>query len=110
MANTNITGAVSNQLIGAPSKKVRIQINQGFTGTIVLKEGTSGSGANTVGTITNPSTGYGFEYWDVGLGDYSNSGVTGNNAYVPVTVSIYVTTTVSAGTCDITVNTAGNFR
>ena len=110
MAFVNITGASDDQLIGPPCKKMRIQINSGWTGTVVIEEGTTADATTVVGTITNPSTGYGFEYWDVGLGDNANSGVTGNNPYSPIKTNIYVTTTVSSGTCDITVNTAGNFR
>lgn len=108
MANVEIHGVVTNQKIGPSAKKVRIQCNSGWAdGNIVLR--TSPDGGTTfklVATIVNPTTGYGFEYWDVGTPDqFSN--VSGNPT-VSGTSDIYISTTGTVG--GITVNTSGNMR
>jgi len=58
MASINLT-AGGNVTVAGASSKTRIQVNAALTGTIIVKDGTV-----TIATITNPTVGSQFEYWD----------------------------------------------
>ena len=81
MAKAYITDSTATQVYTGYAAKVLVQVNAALTGTIKVIDGTSGSTAN-VATITNPTVGSQYEYWDFGIG-----------------VRI-----VASGACDITVN------
>lgn len=83
MASTNITGATTTQVETNAVPKVLITVNTALTGTIGVIDGTTGTTVNK-GTITNPTVGSQYEYWDFQQG-----------------VRI-----VTSATCDITVNTS----
>lgn len=56
MSHTNITTASTTQCATGACKEALISVNNGWTGTIVVIDGTTGTTAN-VATITNPVTG-----------------------------------------------------
>lgn len=84
MAKAYIVDTTATNVAG-PSRKVLITVNAALTGTIKVIDGTSGTTAN-VATITNPTVGSQYEYWDFTTG-----------------VRIIASTT-----CDITVSTDGS--
>lgn len=86
MAYNNITTATTTQVISGRVNKAKITVNAALTGTITVIDNTTGS-TPVVATITNPTVGSSFEYWDFQTG-------------VRITTS---------ATCDITVNTDGSF-
>lgn len=85
MARAYIVDATETQVSG-PSKKVRVQVNAALTGTIKVLDNTTGSTAN-VATITNPTVGTSYEYWNFAVG----------------------VRVVASGACDITVMTDGSY-
>lgn len=76
-----ITDNTETQVATGRYTKVIVQVNAALTGTIKVIDGTTGNTAN-VATITNPTVGARFEYWDFKTG-----------------VRI-----VASGACDITVS------
>lgn len=80
MAKSYITTNAETQVCG-PCKRVLITVNAALTGSIKVLDNTTGNTAN-VATITNPTVGSSYEYWDFATG-------------VRIVVS---------GACDITVN------
>jgi len=61
MAKYNITASgASTPFIGS-SPKVLVQVNGALTGNIIVADGTT-----TVATITNPTVGSQYEYWNFG--------------------------------------------
>lgn len=86
MAKAYIVDGTAAQVSG-PCKKVLVTVNAALTGTIKVIDNTSGTTAN-VATITNPTVGSSYEYWDF---------VTG--------VRI-----IASGACDITVSTTDQSR
>lgn len=86
MAKAYITTNAETQVSG-PCKKVLITVNAALTGTVKVIDNTTGSTAN-VATITNPTVGSSYQYWDF------TSGVR----------------IVASGACDITVNTSDQSR
>lgn len=85
MAKAYIVDTTATQVSG-PARKVRVQVNAALTGTIKVIDNTTGTTAN-VATITNPTVGSQYEYWDFQAG-----------------VRIIASTT-----CDITVSTDNNY-
>lgn len=85
MAKTNITTATTTQVETDRINKIRITINNTVVNTVTVLDQNGATGGTTVATITNPSQGQSFEYWDFGQG-----------------VRI-----VTTGAQDITVNTDG---
>ncbi len=81
-----IVDDTETQIVSGYCRKVLVQINASLTGTIKVIDGTSGTTAN-VATITNPSVGSQFEYWDFKTG-----------------VRI-----IASGNCNITVSVDGSF-
>jgi hypothetical protein len=75
-----IVDATETQVATGRTGKVIVQVNAALTGTIKVIDGTTGNTAN-VATITNPTVGSVYEYWDF------TSGVR----------------IVASGACDITV-------
>jgi hypothetical protein len=47
------------------ARKVLVQINSALTGNIVLSDETATAGTPIIATITNPTVGLQFEYWDL---------------------------------------------
>ena len=47
------------------ARKVIVQINAALTGSIVLSDETATAGTPLIATITNPTVGLQFEYWDL---------------------------------------------
>ena len=86
MAYSYIVDSTATQVLGGYVRKVRVQVNAALTGTIKVIDGTSGSTAN-VATITNPTVGSFYEYWDMSLG----------------------CRIIASGVCDISVSADGNF-
>lgn len=86
MAKAYIVDATETQVSG-PTKRVLVTVNAALTGSIKVIDNTTGSTAN-VATITNPTVGTSYEYWDF------TSGVR----------------IVASGACDITVSTTDQSR
>ena len=86
MARALIVDTTATQVADSPQKKVVIQVNAALTGNIKVIDGTSGTTAN-VATITDPTVGSRYEYWDF------TSGVR----------------IIASTTCNITVSTYGGF-
>ena len=81
-----IVDSTATQVVTGPARKVIIQVNAALTGNIKVIDGTSGTTAN-VATITNPTVGSKYEYWDFATG----------------------VRVIASTTCDITVGTDGSF-
>jgi hypothetical protein len=62
-----IVDNTETQVYSGRLRKVAIQVNAALTGSIKVIDGTSGTTAN-VATITNPTVGSRFEYWDFQTG------------------------------------------
>lgn len=86
MAYANITDDTATN-VSSGCKRVLITVNAALTGTIKVIDGTAGTTAN-VATITNPTVGTAYEYWDF------DSGVR----------------VIASGACNITVNTTDQSR
>ena len=86
MAYANITDDTATNVSSA-CKRVLITVNAALTGTIKVIDGTAGTTAN-VATITNPTVGTAYEYWDF------DSGVR----------------VIASGACNITINTTDQSR
>jgi hypothetical protein len=86
MAYKYITTNAETQCDTGRIKRVLIQVNAALTGTIKVIDNTTGSTAN-VATITNPTVGSQYVYYDFKTG----------------------VRVVASGTCDITVNTDGGY-
>jgi hypothetical protein len=86
MAKSYIVDSTATQVVSGACRKVLITVNAALTGNIKVIDGISGSTAN-VGTITNPTVGSRFEYWDF------TSGVR----------------IIASTTCDITVSADGSY-
>lgn len=81
-----ITDNTETQVWTGRARRVVIQANAALTGTIKVIDGTSGTTAN-VATITNPTVGSRYEYFDF------QSGVR----------------VIASGSCDITVGVSDSF-
>lgn len=66
MAHVLITDNTATNVAG-PIAKVIVQVNAALTGTIKVIDGITGTTAN-VATITNPTVGTKYEYWDFATG------------------------------------------
>jgi hypothetical protein len=86
MAYSNVTVSGPANVSTGRSRKVLIQVNKALTGTIVVSDETATAGTPVIGTITNPTVGLQFEYWDM------KNGVTVNPS-----VATDVTVSVSSG-------------
>lgn len=86
MAYAYITDTTATQVTKGYTRKAIVQVNAALTGNIKVIDNTTGTTAN-VATITNPTVGSKYEYWDFKTG-----------------VLIIASTT-----CDITVSTDGSF-
>ena len=67
MAYSLITDNTETQVLSDRCRRVLLQVNAALTGTIKVIDGTSGTTAN-VATITNPTVGSSYEYWDFKTG------------------------------------------
>lgn len=65
--NALIVDTTETQVETGRVSKVIIQVNAALTGTIKVIDNTSGTTAN-VATITNPTVGSQYEYWDFATG------------------------------------------
>lgn len=81
-----ITDGTETQVVTGYARKARVTVNAALTGTIKVIDNTTGTTAN-VATITNPTVGTVYEYWDFKTG-----------------VRI-----VASGACDLTVSVDGSF-
>jgi hypothetical protein len=63
MAYSYITTGATVQVSTGAARKVIVMVNAALTGSIKVIDGTAGTTAN-VATITNPTVGSYFEYWD----------------------------------------------
>lgn len=81
MARRYIVDSTETQVETSAVSKILITVNATLTGTIKVIDGLSGTVAN-VATITNPTVGSSYEYWNFATG-----------------VRI-----IASGACDITVN------
>lgn len=82
MAKAYIVDSTATQVDTGYISKAIVQVNAALTGSIKVLDNTTGTTAN-VATITNPTVGSRYEYWDFKLG-----------------VLI-----IASGACDITVST-----
>lgn len=85
MAYAYITDTTETNVSTGKTRKALLQVNAALTGSIKVIDGTSGTTAN-VATITNPTVGSQYEYWDFRTG----------------------VRVIASGTCDITVSTDGS--
>lgn len=67
MAYSLITDDTATQVLSGRCPKVVVQVNAALTGTIKVIDNTTGTTAN-VATITNPTVGSSYEYWDFQTG------------------------------------------
>lgn len=67
MAKAYITTNAETQVATGYCRKVLVQVNAALTGTIKVLDNTTGNTAN-VATITNPTVGSKYEYWDFTAG------------------------------------------
>lgn len=67
MAKAYIVDSTATQVLSSPCSRVVIQVNAALTGSIKVIDGTSGTTAN-VATITNPTVGSFYQYWDFANG------------------------------------------
>lgn len=81
-----ITDDTATNVMTGGVRKAIITVNAALTGSIKVIDGTSGTTAN-VATITNPTVGSSYEYWDL-------------------TDGLRI---IASGACDITVNADGGF-
>ena len=58
-----ITSDTVTQVVTGKARRVVLQVNAALTGTIAVIDGTDGTTAN-VATITNPTVGSRYEYYD----------------------------------------------
>lgn len=86
MAYAYIVDNTATQVDSDRISKAIIQVNEALTGSIKVIDGTSGTTAN-VATITNPTVGSKYEYWNFKTG----------------------VRVIASGACDITVSTNGSF-
>lgn len=86
MAKAYIVDSTATQVVTGGARKVLITVNAALTGSIKVIDNTTGTTAN-VATITNPTVGSQYEYWDF------TSGVR----------------IIASGACDITVNVDGSY-
>lgn len=86
MARSYITDNTATNVLTGRVRKAIVQVNAALTGSIKVIDGTSGTTAN-VATITNPTAGSQYEYWDFATG-----------------VRI-----IASGSCDITVSADSSF-
>ena len=87
MAYAYIVDGTETQVDSGRVSKAKVQVNAALTGSIKVIDGTSGTTAN-VATITNPTVGSSYEYWDFKNG-----------------VRI-----VASGACDVTVSTNSSYN
>ena len=81
-----IVDNTATQVATGYTRKVLITVNAALTGTIKVIDGITGTTAN-VATITNPTVGSQYEYWDLKLGCLI----------------------IASGDCDITVSGCSSF-
>lgn len=86
MAKSYIVDTTATNVMEGRVRKVLIQVNAALTGSIKVIDGTSGTTAN-VATITNPTAGSQYEYWDFQTG----------------------ARIIASATCDITVSADGSY-
>ena len=88
MAYAHITasGATGGQVSQGHARKTLIQFNGGITGIVTVSDETSTAGTPLIATITNPTVGQQYEYWDI------KNGVT-----VMSNVACDITVNVSSG-------------
>lgn len=67
MAKSYITDNTATNVFVGPATKALITVNTALTGTIKVIDGITGTTAN-VATITNPTVGSAYEYWDFETG------------------------------------------
>lgn len=67
MAYSYITDSTATQVYSGRVRKAIIMVNAALTGSIKVIDGTSGTTAN-VATITNPTVGSKYEYYNLGTG------------------------------------------
>lgn len=67
MARSYIVDSTETQVETGAVSKVLITVNAALTGSIKVIDGTSGTTAN-VATITNPTVGSRYEYWNFASG------------------------------------------
>lgn len=84
MARSYIVDSTATQVETSAVSKALITVNAALTGTIKVIDGLSGTTAN-VATITNPTVGSQYEYWNFASG----------------------VRVIASGACDITVSTDG---
>ena len=80
------SGSTGSNVSQGPSRKVIVQNNLGITGVITVSDASSTAATPVIGTITNPTAGLQFEYWDI------KNGVT-----VQSNVAFDATVSVSSG-------------
>ncbi len=84
-AHITASGATGGQIQQGRIATAIITVNAALTGTLTVSDETSTAGTPLVATITNPTVGTMYEYWDLKNGLTVQSSV---NA-VDVTVSTY---------------------
>jgi hypothetical protein len=67
MAYSNIVDDTATNVVTGACPRAIVQVNAALTGTIKIIDGTSGTTAN-VATITDPTVGNIYEYWDFKTG------------------------------------------
>lgn len=73
----NITASGAALIKAGRARKVRIQVNKALTGNIVLADSnSSGTVTPVVATITDPTVGGVYEYWDLQTGVVINPSAT----------------------------------
>lgn len=83
MAYSYITATGAALVAGGYIRKAIIQVNTALTGTIAVADSASATGTANVATITNPTVGSRYEYWD-----FKNGVSVAPSATTDITVSV----------------------
>jgi hypothetical protein len=79
----NVTASGPANISKGASRKVIITVNKTLSGSIVVSDETATAGTPLVATVTNPTVGTQYEYWDMKNGVSVNPSVA-----TDVTVSV----------------------
>lgn len=82
-AHLTASGATGGQISQGHARKVLIQVNTALTGIITVSDETGTAGTPIIATITNPTVGTQYEYWDI-----KNGLTVQANANPDITVSV----------------------
>lgn len=82
-AHITASGSTGGQISQGHARKVLLQFNAALTGAVTVSDETATAGTPLIATITNPTVGSQYEYWDI------KNGLTVMSNVIPdITVSV----------------------